>query len=274
VPHQRHPRYARDRADLPRPRCRGTRQNGISRLTKPIRQSALWDCLTGECAEAGPLAPEDCLACAVPNSPEPGTTRVLLVEDSPVNMEVGIAILESMGCIVETAENGLRALDRHASGEYSLIFMDRQMPEMDGFDATAEIRRREAAAGRRTPIVALTPSVVEDSRERCLAVGMDDYLAKPFTLEQMRAMLDTWLTLPKQPSPPRLAVLAASPPTTDRIDDRVLASLRQFQRDGRPDIVQEGSPIILQRRGGTSEGSGTRRRGRRPRPCSTAPATL
>jgi DNA-binding response OmpR family regulator len=85
--------------------------------------------------------------------------------------------------------------------------MDCQMPEMDGFNATVEIRRREAAAGRHTPIVALTASVVEDGRERCRAVGMDHYLAKPFTLEQMRAMLDTWLTLPEQPEPTRLSSL-------------------------------------------------------------------
>jgi two-component system, sensor histidine kinase and response regulator len=68
---------------------------------------------------------------------------------------------------------------------------------------------------------------------------MDDYLAKPFTLEQMRAMLETWLTLPEQPKPPRLAALTVPPPASDRLDERVMASLRQFQRDRRPDIVQE-----------------------------------
>jgi CheY-like chemotaxis protein len=120
-----------------------------------------------------------------------------------------------MGCVVETAVNGRRALDRYASGEYSLIFMDCQMPEMDGFEATAEIRRREAASGRHTPIVALTANVVDDGRRRCLAVGMDDYLPKPFTLEQMREMLTTWVG----PSERRATrehlslVMAASQPT-------------------------------------------------------------
>ena len=166
--------------------------NGAVRyLTKPIRQSGLWDCLGADRNAVGPelLAAVTCLSSEKAGS----GARVLLVEDSPVNMEVGVAILQSMGCTVETAENGVRALDRHANTEYHLIFMDCQMPVMDGFDATIEIRRRENAAARHTPIVALTASVVEDGRQRCLAVGMDDYLAKPFTLEQMKAMLTIWL---------------------------------------------------------------------------------
>jgi CheY-like chemotaxis protein len=163
-----------------------------------------------------------------------------LVEDSPVNLEVGVAILESMGCTVQTAVNGLRALDRHASAEFDLIFMDCQMPEMDGFDTTIEIRRREALSGRYTPIIALTASVVEDGRKRCLAVGMDDYLAKPFTLAQMKAMLTTWLSSVARPAKPEcLSLVTASPAPPNPIDEKVLDALRQLQREGRPDIVPQ-----------------------------------
>jgi CheY-like chemotaxis protein len=145
-----------------------------------------------------------------------------------------------MGCLVETAVNGRHALDRHASGEYSLIFMDCQMPEMDGFEATAEIRRREALSGRHTPIVALTASVVEDGRRRCLVVGMDDYLAKPFTLEQMRAMLTMWLDPPERRTTREHLSLVAQPAAApNAIDEQVLASLGRLQREGRPDIVQQ-----------------------------------
>src|SRR5262249_24554507 len=158
-------------------------------------------------------------------------------EDSPVNLEVGVAVLESMGCIVETAENGLRALDRHATGNYSLIFMDCQMPEMDGFDTTAEIRRREAVSGQHTPIIALTGSVVEDGRKRCLGVGMDDYLAKPFTMKQMKAMLVTWLERSSGVSDSQPSLIPAA--DADPIDRQALASLRRLQREGRPDIVQQ-----------------------------------
>jgi two-component system, sensor histidine kinase and response regulator len=211
----------------------------LKRLTKPIRRSALWDCLAQVSAEAAPPTP-DVAAALISDELQLGHAHVLLVEDSPVNLEVGVAILESMGCTVETAVNGLRALDRHANDEFDLIFMDCQMPEMDGFETTTEIRRRETAAGRRTPIVALTASVVEDGRQRCLAVGMDDYLAKPFTLEQMRAMLTTWLILPERPSAPEQSrLITAAPSVAEAIDDRVLDSLRRLQREGRPDIVQQ-----------------------------------
>jgi signal transduction histidine kinase/DNA-binding response OmpR family regulator/HPt (histidine-containing phosphotransfer) domain-containing protein len=207
-------------------------------LTKPIRQSALWECI-GVSAKPVPAiasAPE------TPAAEQPGTGRapVLIVEDSPVNLEVAVAILDSMGCLVETAVNGRHALDRHASGEYSLIFMDCQMPEMDGFEATVEIRRREALSGRHTPIVALTASVVEDGRRRCLAVGMDDYLAKPFTLEQMRAMLTTWLGPPERPAArEHLSLVTPAAAAPDPIDEQVLASLGRLQSEGRPDIVRQ-----------------------------------
>ena len=162
------------------------------------------------------------------------------MEDSPVNLKVAVAILESMGCGVETAVNGRHALDRHASRVYSLIFMDCQMPEMDGFEATAEIRSREALSRRHTPIVALTASVVEDGRRRCLAVGMDDYLAKPFTIEQMRAMLTTWLGAPERPAMrERLSLVTEAAAAPDPIDEQVLASLGRLQREGRPDIAQQ-----------------------------------
>jgi CheY-like chemotaxis protein len=83
---------------------------------------------------------------------------------------------------------------RYANGEYGLIFMDCQMPEMDGFEATAEIRKQEAKPDRRTPIVALTASAIEGDREQCLASGMDDYVPKPLTTDQMRSALVTWLS--------------------------------------------------------------------------------
>jgi two-component system sensor histidine kinase/response regulator len=212
-------------------------EGALRRLTKPIRQSSLWECIAVR-AQAVPAitsAPKT----PAPDQPGKGRAPVLVVEDSPVNLEVAVAILESMGCVVETAVNGRRALDRHASAEYGLIFMDCQMPEMDGFEATAEIRRREVLSGRHTPIVALTASVVEDGRRRCLAVGMDDYLAKPFTLEQMRAMLTTWLGPPEPPATREHLLLVTEAAAPDPIDDHALASLGRLQREERPDIVQQ-----------------------------------
>jgi signal transduction histidine kinase/CheY-like chemotaxis protein/HPt (histidine-containing phosphotransfer) domain-containing protein len=213
-------------------------EGALKRLIKPIRQSALWECI-GLTAEP---VPSIVSAPKAPAADQPGKGRapVLIVEDSPVNLEVAVAILESMGCVVETAVNGRHALDRHASGEFGLIFMDCQMPEMDGFEATTEIRRREALCGRYTPIVALTASVVEDGRRKCLAVGMDDYLAKPFTLEQMRAMLTRWLGPLERPTArEHLSLVTQTAAAPDPLDEQVLTSLGRLQREGRPDIVQQ-----------------------------------
>jgi HPt (histidine-containing phosphotransfer) domain-containing protein len=148
---------------------------------------------------------------------------------------------------------------RHAEGDFALIFMDCQMPEIDGFEAAAEIRRREAQSGRRTPIVALTAIAVTGDRERCLAAGMDDYMTKPFTPDQIRAMLARWLA---SAPPVRSAVVAAGPQPPERdgdpsepapIEDKVLDALSRLQRDGHPDIVRrvitlflESAPRLLQ----------------------------
>ena len=105
-----------------------------------------------------------------------------------------MALLENSGCEVDTASNGIEALENYEAGVYGVIFMDCQMPEMDGFEAAAEIRRRELGSGRRVPIIALTASAIEGDREQCLAAGMDDYLPKPFTATQMRSALLSWLT--------------------------------------------------------------------------------
>ena len=110
-------------------------------LTKPIRQSALWQCVAAVNADAGPAV----LSFPKPSlvAPGEGYGPGLLVEDSPVNLEVAVAISESVGCVVETGLNDRPAFERYASGDYGLIFMDCQMPEMNGFEAIVEIRRRE-----------------------------------------------------------------------------------------------------------------------------------
>jgi CheY-like chemotaxis protein/HPt (histidine-containing phosphotransfer) domain-containing protein len=233
----------------------------VGSLTKPVRQSALRQCLAMIDGDIEPAAP----ASELPPPPPPegvAGARVLLVEDNPVNLEVAVGILESFGCKVETATNGLEALDRYAGGEYGLIFMDCQMPEMDGFEATAEIRKQEVKSDRRTPIVALTASAIEGDREQCLASGMDDYVPKPFTTDQMRSALVTWLssatrsgakrdhlTLVASARPPEPVATVAPTPVplpTEPIDDAVLNNLAQLQREGRPDIVNRVITLVLE----------------------------
>ncbi len=120
--------------------------------------------------------------------------RVLLVEDNRVNRTIAVRLLEKMGVEAAVAENGREALDAVAREDFDLILMDCQMPVMDGYDATEEIRAREGVTGGRVPIVALTASARESDRERCIAVGMDGFLSKPLTVDQLRASVLHWLT--------------------------------------------------------------------------------
>ncbi|HET8705936.1 MAG TPA: response regulator [Pseudomonadales bacterium] len=118
--------------------------------------------------------------------------NVLLVDDNAVNQRVAKAYLAKLGLEVDIAENGLEALEAIARKEYQLVFMDCQMPVMDGFEATRRIRAQETDA-RRLPIVALTANVMEGDKEKCLESGMDDYLPKPVRKELLREMVDRWM---------------------------------------------------------------------------------
>jgi signal transduction histidine kinase/ActR/RegA family two-component response regulator len=143
---------------------------------------------------------------AAPNlgdeAPEPGrpTPRVLLVEDNLVNRRVALRMLEKEGCIVDGADNGELAVQALDAAFYDIIFMDVQMPVMDGLTATRIIRAREGNL-RHTPIVALTAGALEGDRDRCLNAGMDDYLAKPFTQDGIRKMLLRWAARPPSDRP-------------------------------------------------------------------------
>jgi CheY-like chemotaxis protein len=129
------------------------------------------------------------------SSMESRQLRVLLAEDNPVNQELGRLVLESLGCLVEVVDDGRHAVQELFSGQYDMVFMDCQMPDMDGYEATRIIRQREAKIGDgmlRVPIIALTAHAMEGDREFCLAAGMDDYLAKPFNARQIGAVLHKW----------------------------------------------------------------------------------
>ncbi len=117
--------------------------------------------------------------------------RVLLVEDNDVLQQVGAEMLRRMGCTVEVAVNGREAVERADATAYDLVFMDCHMPVMDGYQAAAEIRRRERGE-RRVPIVAMTADAMHGQRERCLAAGMDDCLVKPVDWETLPPMLLPW----------------------------------------------------------------------------------
>ena len=125
--------------------------------------------------------------------------RILLAEDNLVNQRVAIAVLKKLGLSAEIACNGLEACAKAKAKPFDLILMDCQMPEMDGFQATRAIREQEAGT-RRVPIVAMTANAMTGDRERCLEAGMDDYLAKPIGILDLKNALHRWLA-PVAPAP-------------------------------------------------------------------------
>jgi signal transduction histidine kinase/CheY-like chemotaxis protein len=157
-------------------------------LTKPVLMSRMRLTLEGVVGHQVPDEP-----AAAPD-PVSGESRgvVLVVDDSDVNQLVAAGLLAHLGYTAEVVADGRQAVEIAGRQVFDLILMDVQMPEMDGYEATREIRRQEKT-GQRTPIVAMTATVTDGERERCLAAGMDDYLAKPMQKADVLAVLERWV---------------------------------------------------------------------------------
>jgi len=136
-------------------------------------------------------SPEQSTSTPVPAASDRKPARVLLVEDNPVNQLVAKGMLAKQGLEVVLANNGQQALERLQEGTFELVLMDCNMPVMDGYEASRRIR--ENPAWQHLPVIALTANALSDERDRCLAAGMNDYLAKPFRREELLALLDQWL---------------------------------------------------------------------------------
>ncbi|MFO0984062.1 MAG: response regulator [Planctomycetota bacterium] len=179
-------------------------------IMKPVRQSQLRTSLVAA-AEPGSLPPPETppLAQPVHEPAAPGSTsavakdtppvvlpadaaRILLVEDNLINPQVTCTILTRCGFAVDVANHGAEALEAMARKRYDAVLMDCQMPVLDGFAATIEIRKREASS-RHTPIIALTARATKSDWQRCLAAGMDDYLAKPVRTDDLKTVLRRWV---------------------------------------------------------------------------------
>ncbi len=221
----------------------------VIHLTKPARQSELVHAIANV-SQMGSQRPELTRQSAPPKI----RGRVLLVEDNLVSQEVGIMMLKTLGCAVVVAEDGAVAVQLAKTERFDAILMDCQMPVMDGFDATAAIRAHEMAVERsdrevgppHTPIIALTANAMKGDNEHCLAAGMDDYLPKPYSRQQLATVLEHWLkrdnevtTAPEANAAVQVVAepFGADQTGDDLIDPAPLAVIRQLQKPGASDVL-------------------------------------
>ena len=166
------------------------------------------------------------------------------MEDNPVNREVGMLQLQRAGYKADTVTNGREAIEALEKNAYDIVLMDCQMPEMDGYQATQEIRRRETDA-KHTIIIAMTAYALPEDREACLAAGMDDYISKPIRQHELAQMLERWAgkKSPRSETGDSAEHLAASEPAS--IDASVIESLRSLQTKDEPDFLSSLIDLFL-----------------------------
>ena len=174
-------------------RCRELGLAGY--LTKPVSQAELLEAVL---RVVGSKRPTEKPALVTRHSlrEEGRPLRILLAEDNLVNQMLASRLLEKHGHSVVTAGNGRQALERLENESFDLVLMDVQMPEMDGFEATAAIRKKEEATGNHLPIVAMTAHAMEGDRERCLAAGMDGYVSKPIIAKELFREVEKAISTP------------------------------------------------------------------------------
>jgi CheY-like chemotaxis protein len=220
-------------------------------LTKPVKQAPLLAAIRIAIASpvetnhalAAPVATQTQLAEHEPVFAVPKRLRILLAEDNPVNQKVALTQLVKMGYQVDAVSNGIEALASLAVTPYPIVLMDCQMPEMDGYEATVEIRRREQGTALRTVVIAMTAHALQGERERCLAIGMDDYLSKPVKATELARMLERWSLSPGPAPLHELRAAAVSLEFSDLdpelFDQAMLEPFRELQDESDADLVGE-----------------------------------
>ncbi len=220
------------------------REAGIGQwLTKPMRSSELYDRLMRlmTATEADLHVERPTRRAPQPVGHHGSLGKILVVEDNSLNQLVAEGLLSRLGYEALSVVNGAEALDAVDSFDYSAILMDCHMPVMDGFTATEEIRRREAN-GPRIPIIAMTAGALAEDRERCLAVGMDDYISKPVDLEALETVLSRWVQV-GPPSPNGVATNGSGQSPPKYVDDR--PPIDESRLEGLRDLeAPDGSSIL------------------------------
>lgn len=187
-----------------------------------------------------------------PGEARPATPRkVLLAEDNAANSKLAIAMLGKLGYAVDAAANGVEAVEAWCRFSYDAVLMDCRMPQMDGFRATAEIRKQETSSAR-IPIIAMTADAMEGDRLKCLQAGMDDYVSKPVSFETLAAVLERWIP-PADPRPKARVLTRQSSAGRNvgreqesSLDEEVIAGLRELERGRGKDRMSVLVSVFLQ----------------------------
>lgn len=228
----------------------------LSYLIKPVKRSDFFETLIRASsakpagpapaeAEARPAAaqPVETPAAAAPK-PQAASERVLLAEDDPTSQRLATIQLEKLGYAVDVVENGTQAVKAilETPGRYELMLIDCQMPELDGYAATRQIRQAEAAHGSYTPIIAMTANAVKGDRENCLAAGMDDYVSKPVSMETLKQITQKWI---KHLGPALQTTAALPTKNTGSLNPDKIKEICSMQEPGKPDFLTELIDIYL-----------------------------
>ncbi|MBN1592005.1 MAG: response regulator [Candidatus Coatesbacteria bacterium] len=187
-------------------------------LTKPVKQSQLCELLHSVLGKAfgNKNSSEKIVARHTLSENRRQKARILLAEDNIINQKVALKILEKLGFRADVVANGLEAIASLKAIPYDLVFMDVQMPEMDGLEATAIIREKENGTGSRVPIIAMTAHVLKGDRQKCIDAGMDDYVSKPVQPRDLAAAINRWIDAEKRPSETDLRENWKAPAEFDR----------------------------------------------------------
>jgi CheY-like chemotaxis protein/HPt (histidine-containing phosphotransfer) domain-containing protein len=236
-------------------------------LVKPFKQSRLREALRALAAGESLLSgPSPTSSISRTNTPTGRSLRLLLAEDNLVNQKLAVTQLRRLGHSVAVASNGRETLQALQQASFDAVFLDCQMPELDGYETAREIRRLEAdrKLGNRPPtfVIALTANAMAGDREKCLAAGMDEFLTKPLDLDQLPSVLNRAVgapqpsplesalstTAPSRPAPSRPGLQtseASRPDSMPILDPSLLDSLRTLRFDGEPDPVTEIIDLFL-----------------------------
>ncbi len=164
-------------------------------LSKPVKYFQFAECIVNLLVRGGGNQLDLTVTQQIPTIPRLDQHSVLVAEDNPVNQKVALLQLKNIGFVGHAVNNGAQAVEALTGGQFALVLMDCQMPEMDGFQATREIRKAEVLTGRRIPIIAMTAHAMDGDRDKCIAAGMDDYITKPVDAKKLQKVLLKWLAV-------------------------------------------------------------------------------